>query len=224
VRLALASCLALAGCTSTPIEVRDSGVFQPGGRLLVRFKEPEVGKPWSGILLDVTEVDDQDEQELAPGELVELDGVAFFGPDTLTIDYELHQQILAFAFGMESPEQHLDTSLELGLGRVQSELELAAGTSRARETDTWDGFHLAAGLTWAATALVGLEGRVAVIVDLDDVGSEWKTIELGTRLFPRSPFALFAGWRWVDVYQDHEFSSDLDLRASGPALALRITL
>ena len=32
-RLALASCLALAGCTSTPIEVRDSGVFQPGTRM-----------------------------------------------------------------------------------------------------------------------------------------------------------------------------------------------
>ena len=223
-RLALASCLALAGCTSTPIEVRDSGVFQPGGRLLVRFKEPEAGKPWSGILLDVTEVDDEDEQELAPGEHVVLDGVDFFGPDTLAVEYELHQQCLAYAFGMEFPDQHLDASLELGLGRVQSELELASGATRASETDTWDGFHLAAGLTWAATALVGLEGRVALITDLDDVGSEWRTIELGTRLFPRSTFALFAGWRWVDVYQDHEDSSDLDLRASGPALALRITL
>ncbi|MEQ1890932.1 MAG: hypothetical protein ABL998_00180, partial [Planctomycetota bacterium] len=76
----------------------------------------------------------------------------------------------------------------------------------------------------AATALIGLEGRVAVLTDLDDLGSEWKTIELGTRLFPRSPVALFAGWRWVDVYEDHEDSSDLDLRASGPAVALRVTL
>jgi hypothetical protein len=214
----------LAACTSTPIEVRDSGVFQPGGRVLLRFQDPEPEKPWSGILLEVTELDGDDEQELAPGERVELDGIDFFGPGTLAVGYELHHQVLAYAFGMALPEQHLDAGLELGLGRVQSELELASGVTRASETDTWDGFHLAAGLTWAASALVGLEGRVAVIADLDDVGSEWKTIELGTRLFPRSPVALFAGWRWVDVYEDHEFSSDLDLRASGPALALRVTL
>lgn len=223
-RLALLLGIWLAACTSTPIEVRDSGVFQPGGRLLVRFKAPEPGKPWSGLLLDVTELDDEDEQELVAGESVELDGISFLGPDTLTIGYELHQQVLAFAFGVETPEQHVDVSLELGLGRVQSELELATGTTRASETDTWDGFHLAAGFTWAASTLIGLEGRVAAIADLDDVGSEWKTIELGTRLFPRSPIALFAGWRWVDVYQDHEPSSDLDLRANGPALALRVTL
>lgn len=223
-RLALLLGVSLAACTSTPIEVRDSGVFQPGGRLLLRFQDPEPGKPWSGLLLEVTEVDGEDEQELAPGELVQLDGIDFLGPDTLTVGYELHQQTLAYAFGWDSPEQHVDAGLELGLGRVQSELELASGTSRASESDTWDGFHLAAGLTWAATAFIGLEGRVAVLTDLDDVGSEYKTIELGTRLFPRSPVALFAGWRWVDVYEDHEDSSDLDLRASGPAVALRVTL
>lgn len=214
----------LAACSSNPVEVRDEQVFQPGGRLLVKFDEPEVGKPWFGIALDVTEINGDDSQQLEAGEQVELDGTLFTGPTTLDVEYELQQQSLALAFGLEVPEQHLDSYLELGLGRILSELKLRAGATRAKESENFDGLHLAGGLLWDPTVVLGLEGRAALIVDLDDIGSTWETLELGTRLFPRSPVALFAGWRWIEVYHDHDQSSDLDLRASGPALALRVTL
>lgn len=216
--------LLLLSCTSTPIEVRDSGVFQTGGRLLVRFDEPEEGRVWSGLLIEADWFEGEDEQGLAVGESVELDEVTFLGPDTLAIEYSMRRECVAYTFGAIRTDIGFEMNLELGYARVVSELELADATQRAKEGDTWDGFHLGSGLLWTPTDWIGFEGRLTALADFDDLGNEFQTIELGTRLFPRWPVALFAGWRWVDQYRASDESSDLDLRSNGPMVALRVTL
>lgn len=215
--------LATAGCASTPIEVHDSGVLQTGGRVLVR-STPVEGEPWTGVLVEVDWFEGEDEQGLALGQSVELDGVTFVGPDRLALEYELRRECLAYTFGSFHPRQGLETSVELGYARVVSELGLVGGSSRAEASDTWDGLHLAAGLLWAPVDWLGLEGRLGTIADFDDLGTHWETIELGTRLLPRSPLGVFAGWRWVDLYRVRNGESDLDFHADGPSLALRVTL
>jgi hypothetical protein len=215
--------LLLAACHSPAIEVRDSGVFQAGGRLLVRSDPGESGA-WQGLLLEADWLEDEDEQGLAAGEVVELDGVSFFGAQELEIEYALRRECLAYAIGTASPELDVEGHIELGYARVVSTLELAGSGQRAKEHDTWDGFHAACSLLWAPTVVLGLEGRLTTLFDLDDIGSDLQTIELGTRLFPRAPVGLFAGWRWIEEYRSRDDASDLDLRSSGPMVALRVTL
>jgi len=207
------------------IEGRDEEVFVPGLRARFRLDEgkgPEAdAADGSGHFLEVAVLggSGEDSQRIDATQTIEFGGESFSGPADVSSGFDLSIGHVAWARRIAA-ERWLALTGLAGLGFARSDVELASGAVRASEDDfavnAVLGGGLAVPLSRRFEIAFDLEGT---LVPIDDV--QFWSAELGVRVRATDHLGFFGGWRTIH-YERVRSGSDLDLEASGPALALEL--
>lgn len=224
--------LALTACAvqSVPLEASDPSVLFTDARLaweIVEGGAREAGEgPRVALELDVSHGAADSEVSLPPGQSVYFDGRSYFGQ--LDVFYELTRVLVdARASALVTEQLRVEGfgGLEWSAMDVDVRSSGLPSTDQGSERFTALGPAVGLGFCWEPWTRVRLasEVRCSFGFSSDIEAVQLLAFDLGAGVDLLEHLGLYAGWRTVSYEAERSalVGSDLDLRLSGPVLAVR---
>lgn len=231
---AAAALLALGGCSTTSIDVRDTTTFVPSARVSVDLggeeERPSRLRTSHALELAATAARGGSEQHIDnPGEPVVFGGERFLPPQTLDVDFDFRFASLVYRYRKVFQRSRLGFEARAGLGVAQLAVTVTGATQRASERMRSGGFTggFAPFLRLGPSTLLELRGLGFWSGSSDDVTSAYGIdLQLAQALGPHA--VVRGGWSWWNVRSEREDyfgssrNSPIHVRFSGPALGLEV--
>ncbi len=138
--------LSLAGCASSPIEMKDTKASTPSLRLAVSLDDdktaPSAYRSGSAIEIGFAKVHAQGDQTLAAGQNpILMNGVTFAAPTTIHNNLNFNYTSLAYRWRKFSDDSHLGFEFFGGIGRASLDMDLTSGAQSASGKYLNGGLH-----------------------------------------------------------------------------------
>jgi len=214
--LASSCALCCAACsTLTPLEVHDSSVFSPAGRVRVELDKLHPGLFVAGSFRDM---EGDDVQQLSSTDTLVVEDVTFGAGERLRTSAQL--RVGEFVVGKRADVEGAELAFYGGLQHVLMDLEVR-GFNESKSLDR-DSRSLLLGveLSVPSDSWIAFDMRADMSYSLSGDELATRSVQDGLGLRPMPFTHLFAGWYVRDIEQVIDAGSDLDLLFSGPALEL----
>lgn len=213
----VSSCaLCCAACsTLTPLEVHDSSVLSPAGRVQVKLDKLHPGLFVAGSFRDM---EGDDVQQLSSTDTVVVEDVTFGAGDRLRTSAKM--RVGEFVVGKQADIEGAELAFYGGLQHVLIDLEVR-GVNESKSVDR-DSRSLVLGvaLSVPSDSWIAFDMRADLSYSLSGDELAMRSVQAGLGLRPMPFTHLFAGWYVRDLEQVIDAGSDFDLLFSGPALEL----
>lgn len=156
--------LSLAGCASSPIEMKDRKAGTPSLRLAVSLDDdktaPSTYRSGSAIEIGFAKVHANGDQTLAAGqEPVLINGVTFAAPTTIHNNLNFNYTSMAYRWRKFPDDSKLGFEFFGGIGRASLDMDLTSGAQSASGKYLNAGLHYGAAAIWRARPTTTLQLR-----------------------------------------------------------------